>query len=66
MNDLDYQISLAKHYARPYIACTISLSILLLISLAGNIYQAMMPTTVTFDIVREDTVDTHAVQNNHK
>lgn len=63
MNDLDYQISLAKHYARPYIACTISLSILLLISLAGNIYQAMMPTTITLETSQIETVETTATQS---
>lgn len=63
MNDLDYQISLAKHYARPYIACTISLSILLLISLAGNIYQAMMPTTITLEASQIETIETTATQN---
>lgn len=63
MNDLDYQISLAKHYARPYIACTISLSILLLISLAGNIYQAMMPTTITLETSQIETIETTATQN---
>lgn len=63
MNDLDYQISLAKHYARPYIACTISLSILLVISLAGNIYQAMMPTTITLETSQIETIETTATQN---
>lgn len=63
MNELEYQISLAKHYARPYIACTISLAILLLISLAGNIYQAMMPTTITLETSQIETIETTATQN---
>lgn len=49
MNDLEELIKLSKIVARPWFIATIILSILLTISICGNIYLATHGVSVTFD-----------------
>lgn len=49
MNNLEELIKLSKTVARPWFIATIILSVLLTISVCGNIYQATKGVSVTFD-----------------
>lgn len=49
MNDLEQLIKLSHIVARPYYIAVWVLSLLLLISLAGNVYLATQDTEVVFN-----------------
>lgn len=49
MNDLEELIKLSRIVARPWFIATITLSILLALSICGNIYLATHGVEISFD-----------------
>lgn len=64
-SDTENLISLAKVLSKPYLIASIILSVLLLISIGGNVYQATRETEVVIggtDFVYSDN-NTNSIKN---